>query len=224
MSFRVRPATSDDFRPSMKWPSSPAAVSPTFRPTAARLVAKLERSEQSFAREEDGQEGDMYMFVLEDPKPAWSGNLPDLRAGRGHPAFLFLSPQHAHPDECRARQDLQQPAPVADRPRRVVRGRRAVPPPVQSGRRLGAAARPQPLPVHEIASLTVRRPDPRRASRGDGRGRHRTLLGRAGRPLLRHDLSRGRRVQCGPRDEVHRRPDAPVHRSTSRSCPRRRGA
>src|SRR5207253_9911155 len=32
------------------------------------LVAKLARSEQSFTREEDSQAGDLYVFVLEDPK------------------------------------------------------------------------------------------------------------------------------------------------------------
>jgi arginine N-succinyltransferase len=32
------------------------------------LVAKLERSGKSFSREEDCQEGDLYVFVLEDPK------------------------------------------------------------------------------------------------------------------------------------------------------------
>jgi arginine N-succinyltransferase len=32
------------------------------------LVAKLDRSEKSFARQEDVQTGDLYMFVLEDPK------------------------------------------------------------------------------------------------------------------------------------------------------------
>jgi arginine N-succinyltransferase len=36
-------------------------------PDRATLVAKLARSEQSFARLEDEQTGDMYMFVLEDP-------------------------------------------------------------------------------------------------------------------------------------------------------------
>jgi arginine N-succinyltransferase len=37
-------------------------------PDRTTLVAKLERSEKSFARQEDVQTGDLYMFVLEDPK------------------------------------------------------------------------------------------------------------------------------------------------------------
>ena len=47
-----------------------------------------------------------------------------------------------------------------------------------------------------------------RASRGDGPGRQFAVLGRARRALLRHDLSRGRRVQRRPRHPVHRRSDA----------------
>jgi arginine N-succinyltransferase len=37
-------------------------------PDRATLVAKLDRSEKSFARQEEAQSGDLYMFVLEDPK------------------------------------------------------------------------------------------------------------------------------------------------------------
>jgi arginine N-succinyltransferase len=37
-------------------------------PDRATLVAKLARSEESFSREQDEQQGDMYMFVLEDPQ------------------------------------------------------------------------------------------------------------------------------------------------------------
>jgi arginine N-succinyltransferase len=37
-------------------------------PDRATLVAKLDRSTKSFEREEDSQAGDLYMFVLEDPK------------------------------------------------------------------------------------------------------------------------------------------------------------
>ena len=48
----------------------------------------------------------------------------------------------------------------------------------------------------------------RRASRSHGRGRQRAVLGWARRPLLRHDLPGGRRVQRRPRHAIHRRPDA----------------
>jgi arginine N-succinyltransferase len=37
-------------------------------PDRQTLVAKLDRSQKSFARKEDTQTGDLYMFVLEDPK------------------------------------------------------------------------------------------------------------------------------------------------------------
>src|SRR3982750_2106708 len=58
------------FAPSTRWRSSPAAASPLFLPPADRgtLVSKLARSEASFARAEDTQSGDLYVFVLEDPK------------------------------------------------------------------------------------------------------------------------------------------------------------
>jgi arginine N-succinyltransferase len=37
-------------------------------PERATLVAKLERSDKSFSRKQDSQTGDLYVFVLEDPK------------------------------------------------------------------------------------------------------------------------------------------------------------
>ena len=75
------------------------------------------------------------------------------------------------------------------------RGRRPVPPSRGARRRLGRAARAQPLSVHQAAPRALRRPHAGRASRSDGRSRQLALLGRARRPLLRHELPRGRRVQ-----------------------------
>ena len=50
---------------------------------AATLVAKLERSDAGFARKEDSQGGDLYVFVLEDPKTKQDPrHLPGVRAGR----------------------------------------------------------------------------------------------------------------------------------------------
>ena len=67
MSFRVRPATGDDFPAIYEMAKLTGGGFTNLPPDRGTLVAKLERSEKSFAREEDGQEGDMYMFVLEDP-------------------------------------------------------------------------------------------------------------------------------------------------------------
>jgi len=68
MSFRIRPAAGDDFAAIYEMAKLTGGGFTNLPPDRATLVAKLDRSAHSFAREEDGQEGDMYMFVLEDPK------------------------------------------------------------------------------------------------------------------------------------------------------------
>jgi arginine N-succinyltransferase len=68
MSLRVRPAQADDFAAIYEMAKLTGGGFTNLPPDRGTLVAKLARSEQSFAREEDGQQGDMYMFVLEDPK------------------------------------------------------------------------------------------------------------------------------------------------------------
>ena len=68
MSFRVRPARSDDFAAIYEMAKLTGGGFTNLPPDRGTLVAKLARSEKSFAREEDGQQGDMYMFVLEDPE------------------------------------------------------------------------------------------------------------------------------------------------------------
>lgn len=68
MTFRVRPARGSDFAAIYEMAKLTGGGFTNLPPDRATLVAKLDRSEQSFSREEGGQEGDMYMFVLEDPK------------------------------------------------------------------------------------------------------------------------------------------------------------
>ena len=68
MSYRVRPATADDFRAIYQMAKLTGGGFTNLPPERATLVAKLARSDQSFSRKKDTQEGDMYMFVLEDPK------------------------------------------------------------------------------------------------------------------------------------------------------------
>ncbi len=68
MSFRVRPARSDDFAAIYKMAKLTGGGFTNLPPDRATLVAKLAKSEKSFARKEDSQGGDLYMFVLEDPK------------------------------------------------------------------------------------------------------------------------------------------------------------
>jgi arginine N-succinyltransferase len=68
MTFRVRPATGDDFRAIYQMAKLTGGGFTNLPPDRGTLIAKLDRSEKSFARQDDGQTGDMYMFVLEDPK------------------------------------------------------------------------------------------------------------------------------------------------------------
>lgn len=68
MSYRVRPATSEDFRSVYQMAKLTGGGFTNLPPDRATLVAKLDKSEKSFAREEESQTGDLYMFVLEDPK------------------------------------------------------------------------------------------------------------------------------------------------------------
>jgi arginine N-succinyltransferase len=68
MSFRVRPARGEDFGAIYEMAKLTGGGFTNLPPERATLVAKLAQSEQSFAREGDEQAGDLYMFVLEDPK------------------------------------------------------------------------------------------------------------------------------------------------------------
>ena len=68
MTFRVRPATPDDFGAIYEMAKLTGGGFTNLPADRETLVAKLERSDKSFARTEDSQTGDLYMFVLEDPK------------------------------------------------------------------------------------------------------------------------------------------------------------
>jgi arginine N-succinyltransferase len=68
MSYRVRPVGGEDFRAIYEMAKLTGGGFTNLPPDRATLVAKLDRSEKSFARQEEAQSGDLYMFVLEDPK------------------------------------------------------------------------------------------------------------------------------------------------------------
>jgi arginine N-succinyltransferase len=68
MSYRVRPATAEDYRAIYQMAKLTGGGFTNLPPDRATLVAKLDRSDKSFSRSEDSQTGDLYMFVLEDPK------------------------------------------------------------------------------------------------------------------------------------------------------------
>jgi arginine N-succinyltransferase len=68
MTYRVRAASGEDFRAIYEMAKLTGGGFTNLPPDRATLVGKLDKSEKSFARQEDGQAGDLYMFVLEDPK------------------------------------------------------------------------------------------------------------------------------------------------------------
>jgi arginine N-succinyltransferase len=68
MSFRIRPATGEDFRAIYQMAKLTGGGFTNLPADRGTLVAKLARSEQSFARKDDTQDADLYVFVLEDPK------------------------------------------------------------------------------------------------------------------------------------------------------------
>ena len=68
MSFRVRPANGEDFKAIYQMAKLTGGGFTNLPADRGTLVAKLARSDNSFARQEDEQAGDLYVFVLEDPK------------------------------------------------------------------------------------------------------------------------------------------------------------
>ncbi|HEX2803465.1 MAG TPA: arginine N-succinyltransferase [Sphingomicrobium sp.] len=68
MSFRVRPARPEDYQDIYKMAKLTGGGFTNLPPDKATLVRKLERSAESFDRQGDEQRGDLYVFVLEDPK------------------------------------------------------------------------------------------------------------------------------------------------------------
>ena len=68
MTFRVRPATAEDFRAIYQMAKLTGGGFTNLPADRGTLVAKLARSDSSFRREGDTQEADLYVFVLEDPK------------------------------------------------------------------------------------------------------------------------------------------------------------
>ncbi|MGI8610733.1 MAG: arginine N-succinyltransferase [Sphingomicrobium sp.] len=68
MTFRVRPARGSDFNAIYQMAKLTGGGFTNLPADRETLVKKLARSDKSFARDGDEQAGDLYMFVLEDPK------------------------------------------------------------------------------------------------------------------------------------------------------------
>lgn len=68
MSYRVRPATGEDFKAIYQMAKLTGGGFTNLPADRATLVAKLARSDASFGRKDDTQGGDLYVFVLEELK------------------------------------------------------------------------------------------------------------------------------------------------------------
>ena len=68
MTFRIRAARDTDLQHLYEMAKLTGGGFTNLPPDRDTLVRKLDRSAKSFARQEDSQAGDLYMFVLEDPK------------------------------------------------------------------------------------------------------------------------------------------------------------
>ena len=64
----MRPARPDDYQAIYKMAKLTGGGFTNLPPDKTTLVAKLERSAEAFSRAGDEQRGDLYVFVLEDPK------------------------------------------------------------------------------------------------------------------------------------------------------------
>lgn len=68
MSYRVRPADGEDLRAVYQLAKLTGGGFTNLPADRGSLVAKLDRSDKSFARKQESQGGDLYLFVLEEPK------------------------------------------------------------------------------------------------------------------------------------------------------------
>jgi arginine N-succinyltransferase len=68
MNFRVRPANGEDFRAIYQMAKLTGGGFTNLPADRGTLVSKLDRSAKSFGRADDSQDGDLYVFVLEEPK------------------------------------------------------------------------------------------------------------------------------------------------------------
>ena len=66
MNFRVRPARAEDYQALYKMAKLTGGGFTNLPPDRVTLINKLARSAESFARYEEEQRGDLYVFVLED--------------------------------------------------------------------------------------------------------------------------------------------------------------
>ena len=161
MSYRVRPATGDDFKAiyQMAKLTGGGFTNLPRRPRDAGREARHAPSRASRARR-TARPATSYVFVLEDPKAGKIRGTCQVfgQVGR-RPALLFLSSEHASP---RSSPELgktfrnQMLTLTTDLEGSSEVGGLFLHPESRAGG-LGFAARTEPLPVHEAASPTLRR-------------------------------------------------------------------
>ena len=100
-------------------------------PDRRRSSPSSTRSEKSFSRKEDSQTGDLYMFVLEDPKAGKIRGTCQVfgQVGVDQPFYSYHLSTLTQSSPELGKTFRNQLLTPDDRPRRLVGGRRAVPPP-----------------------------------------------------------------------------------------------
>ena len=68
MSFRVRPARNEDFQAIYEMAKLTGGGFTNLPADKGTLVAKIARSDNAFSRDQDSDEGDLFVFVLEQPE------------------------------------------------------------------------------------------------------------------------------------------------------------
>ena len=181
MTFRVRPVRGEDFAAIYEMAKLTGGGFTNLPPDRATLVAKLARSEQSFSRETDEQEGDMYMFVLEDPKEGVVRGTCQVfgQVGVIQPFYSYhLSTLTQSSPELGKTFRNQLLTLTTDLEGSSEVGGLFLHPQARAGGWGALLARSRYL-FMRAAPRALRRAHAGRASRGDGRGRQLPLLGRA---------------------------------------------
>ena len=210
MSFRIRAATPDDLGALYELSKLTGGGFTNLPADKATLELKLAKSQDGFDREGENQDDDLFLFVLENV---------ETKAIRGT-CQVFGKVGNDRPFYSYRLSTLTQKSEELDR---IFRNQTlSLCTDLEGSSEVGGLF----LHPHERAGglgmllarsryLFIKQHRPRfgaaragRASRGDGPGRPFALLGRARRALLRHELSRSRRIQRGPRHPIHRRSDA----------------
>ena len=210
MSFRVRPARNEDFQAIYEMAKLTGGGFTNLPPDKGALVAKLARSDDAFSREEGDPNGDLFVFVLENSETgAIRGTCQVFsRVGMVEPFYSYRI------------STLTQTSPELGKTFRAEMltlctdfegcsevGGLFLHPNERAGGLGVLLARSRYLFIR-LHRARFAGEGAGGAARRDRRGRRLAFLGRHRRPLLRHELPGGGRLQRRPRHPLHRRSDA----------------